>query len=188
MSAFCHRMFVGCAFLVLSGFCAASTRDAAQDTTVVYIVRHADRPDDKDKLTKEGLARADALRWILHAVSLDAVYTTDYRRTRRTVEPTATAKGLPIERYGYWGLKKLITKSSQRGKTLLVAGHSDSIPKALEELGFAIAPGLLQVFNDLFVVVLHRDEEGGISGKKLYRLKYAGKPGGEDLCPPKGKN
>lgn len=151
---------------------AARVEENATDTTTIYVVRHAERDEEKDALTTVGLQRAEALRWVLHAVPLDAVYSTSTRRTRETAGPVAEAKHLVIEDYDGRKLVQTVTNIKHRGRTILMVGHSDTIPNALRRLGFNLEARLLAGNDDLFVIILHWDQNGELKGKDLYRLKY----------------
>ena len=60
MKTFHGSLATGCMLFALPGLCVASNRDAAVDTTTVYIVRHAEKPSDgRDELTEQGKERAD---------------------------------------------------------------------------------------------------------------------------------
>lgn len=72
---------------------------AGTDCWTLYATRHAEKEDEGEDpaLTVEGQARAEALATRMAEVPLVAVYATDLIRTQQTVQPTATAKGLPVE-------------------------------------------------------------------------------------------
>jgi len=101
------------------------------EVTTYYLIRHAEkiRLDDTDQnpsLTEEGLERADAWREIFSNVDLDAVYSTDYLRTKLTAKPTADSKKLPILLYDSKDIYSDSFKLETRGKTILVVGHSNT--------------------------------------------------------------
>ena len=106
--------------------------------TTLFLVRHAEKAGDGSAdpaLTPAGAARADELAYILEYVKLDAIYSTPYVRTRQTVLPTAKEKGLEVKLYspGDKGfLKKVLLAFS--GGTVLVVGHSNTIPGLANEL------------------------------------------------------
>ena len=68
----------------------------------LYLVRHAEKDLSTDEfgdpdLTSCGRQRSEQLRNFLSDVKLDAVYSTDYIRTKKTAQPTASSKGLKIK-------------------------------------------------------------------------------------------
>ncbi|UNK50467.1 histidine phosphatase family protein [Lysobacter sp. S4-A87] len=116
--------------LALLAGCASTPPPA----TTFILVRHAEKVPDGSKdpeLTPAGLARADALAVRLADVPLDAVYSTDFRRTRQTAAPTARGHGLQVISYD---AKEPAADFSSRlkrehsGQTVLVVGHSNTVP------------------------------------------------------------
>jgi len=68
---------------------------------VFYLVRHAEKVlDQRDPdLTPAGYKRADDLAARLASVPLSAIYSSDYKRTRQTAAPVATAQDVTITLY-----------------------------------------------------------------------------------------
>lgn len=146
--------------------------------TVVYIVRHAEKigeSADAD-LSSAGRERAKVLEWMLHDVPLDAIYSTDVPRTTSTVAPIAHAKGLSVSLYKRsTGELAPIIRRQYRGKTLLICGHSDTIPSLLQELGVSIEEKVLEGFDNLFILGLTIDRSDGTTSASLQRLHYPGR-------------
>ncbi len=167
-------LLIGASALAGLGVSRSADHEAAT-TTVVYIVRHAEKVDasaDAD-LSETGKSRAAVLKWTLKDVPLDAVFSTNVRRTRKTVEPVAKANRRTIETYlARPGELARIINDRYRGKTLLVCGHSNTIPRLLGELDVGIKEKLLAGYDDLFIVVLHWDESNKLAGTTLQRLHY----------------
>lgn len=113
---------------VLLLFCATSSY--AQTTFI--LVRHAEKEanpvDPKDPfLSAEGQQRAQSLAKLLDRQTLDAIFSTNFNRTKNTVDPVAKAKGINIQTYESFkegDLEKLKTS----GGTILICGHSNTIP------------------------------------------------------------
>ncbi|HRG79877.1 MAG TPA: phosphoglycerate mutase family protein [Cyclobacteriaceae bacterium] len=114
-------------FLVLLTFSIAE----AQPTTFI-LVRHAEKGNDGTKdpdLTDAGSQRAQVLANMLNKTQVDAIYSTAYKRTRNTVTPLATAKGLsvlPYEAFKTDEIDQILKKHT--GGTVVIAGHSNNIP------------------------------------------------------------
>jgi 2,3-bisphosphoglycerate-dependent phosphoglycerate mutase len=112
---------------------AASLQGKAQQITTFILVRHAEKVMDGSKdpaLTEEGNARAGRLQLLLTKSSVDAVYSTPYKRTRATVEQVALAKGVAIRDYEPQKEAAIDEMLKQHeGKTILVSGHSNTIPE-----------------------------------------------------------
>ena len=56
----------------------------------------------------------------------DAIYSTDYNRTKLTAKPTATSKNLPILLYNPNMMYSEAFQNNTKGKTVLVVGHSNT--------------------------------------------------------------
>ncbi len=125
--------------------------------TTLILVRHAEKSDDGTSdppLTAEGEIRARQLAYQLHHIPLDAIFSTPYQRTRQTVLPTAREKNLEVRLYqpddsGF--LDRMLQEYS--GKTLLIAGHSNTIPVLVNRLLGRDQYPLLDdhVYDNLFI-------------------------------------
>ncbi|HZY81398.1 MAG TPA: phosphoglycerate mutase family protein [Cyclobacteriaceae bacterium] len=104
---------------------------SASAQTTFILVRHAEKentPGDKDPmLTKEGQARAQSLVHLLDKQKIDAIYSTNFNRTKNTVQPLADTKGVTIQTYQSLNLEELLAKHN--GKTVVICGHSNTIPQ-----------------------------------------------------------
>jgi broad specificity phosphatase PhoE len=111
----------------------------AQEVTTYYFIRHAekqrgDATDRNPHLTFDGYKRADNWKKVFEYVPLNAVYSTDYNRTKETAKPTADAKSLPILLYDP---SKMYSESFQfntKGKHVLVVGHSNTTPAFVNKI------------------------------------------------------
>ena len=66
---------------------------------------------------------------MLKKTQVDAIYSTAYKRTRNTVSPLATAKGLPMSDYEAFKtgeIDQMLKKNA--GGTVVISGHSNNIP------------------------------------------------------------
>ena len=112
---------------------ALALESQGQQVTTFILVRHAEkeRDDSKDPvLSAEGNARAKRLQVLLDKTTIHAVYTTPYKRTRATIEPMAQAKGLAILEYEPQREAAIDAMLKEYvGKTVLVSGHSNTIPE-----------------------------------------------------------
>ena len=134
--------------------------------TMVIVVRHAEKSTDDPKdpsLSEQGQARADKLAVILKDAHVTAAYTTQYKRTKLTALPAATQSGLSVEvrdatrenanTYTADLLKEIQKK--HRGKTVLVVGHSNTVPEIVKQLtGVDIAPIGENEFDRLYLITL----------------------------------
>jgi phosphohistidine phosphatase SixA len=134
-------------------------------TSHIYFVRHAEKLDESEDppLTQAGSQRANDLKDRLLNAGIDSIFATRYIRVQKTVEPLATALGEPISTYGTdttyqfaQALKKI------KGKDIVVAGHSNTIPEMILLLtGDSVTIGH-QDYDNLFIVKM----QWGIFGKK----------------------
>ena len=110
----------------------------AECITTLFLVRHAEKAAsiwEDPGLTLAGTARADELAYIMKDIKLDAVYSTPFKRTKQTVLSTASDKGLKVIHYKP-GDKAFLHKVLQAfpGGSVLIAGHSNTIPGLVNEL------------------------------------------------------
>jgi broad specificity phosphatase PhoE len=98
--------------------------------TTFILVRHAEKEatgaDPKDpNLTKDGEARALSLVKLLEKQNIDAIYSTNFNRTKNTVKPLADSKNLEVQIYDK---QPDIEKLKIKGGTIVICGHSNTIP------------------------------------------------------------
>jgi len=109
-------------------------------TTTIYLVRHAekntsDANDQDPDLTAAGLKRANDLKAYLNGITIDAFFSTPYKRNQKTLAPLA--QGRPIQFYEAQDYEKLRQRilNEFRGKTILIVGHSNTLLPMIEALG-----------------------------------------------------
>ena len=110
--------------------------EAAADS--IYLVRHTDR-GRSDFLLESGWSQALSLANALDKAPINHIYVTEYPRTQQTASIVARAKGIspvvvPANSAG--DLAKALCEHPD-GDSILVVGHSHTIPSMLAELGFA---------------------------------------------------
>ncbi|MEI9920353.1 MAG: phosphoglycerate mutase family protein [Bacteroidota bacterium] len=98
--------------------------------TTFILVRHAEKDNGKDNpaLSAEGKQRALALAKLLEKQKIDAIYSTDFNRTKETVRPLADSKGLQITIYD-----RQPDLAGLKG-TIVICGHSNTIPALANKL------------------------------------------------------
>lgn len=109
----------------------------AQNSTTVFLVRHAEKVDQSrdPELSLPGKARAVRLMELLQEAGIDKVYSTSYIRTNETVRPLAEKLNLEIEEYKPFDQEMVnALKSDFKGKSVLVSGHSNTIPALVNQL------------------------------------------------------
>lgn len=120
--------------LALSGFCQNNS-----EKTTYLLIRHAEKdqsnPAEKNPhLNNDGLQRA--LQWsqVFKDVKIDSVYTTNYNRTIETANPTAASHHIKPILYDPTTINYAKFKEKTKGKTILIIGHSNTIPDFVNAL------------------------------------------------------
>lgn len=156
---------------------------ASAPPTVVLLVRHAEKaaqPAANPPLTEAGAARAQALAGVARDAGVTAIITTQYERTRKTAEPTASALRVtpevvdagPLPQHAKAVADQILKHA---GGTVLVVGHSNTIPAIVGALGAPQPKDLCDSeYDQLFVVVI-----GDTGPPRLIRSRY-GAPSAED--------
>ena len=120
--------------VLLTGFFSYSQKEESKTSvSTFYFIRHAekDRSDANNKnphLTEIGVFRAEKWSEVLKNISFDAVYSTNYFRTRETAQPTALKNNLDITIYDPNTIDAPSFLKENRGKNVLVVGHSNTTP------------------------------------------------------------
>lgn len=138
-------------------------REAAMAPTTVILVRHAERatePANDPVITPAGEQRAQALAAALKDAGVQAIVTTQFQRTRLTAKPLADALGLAaevVEARGATHPQEVARTvlSRHAGKTVVVVGHSNTVPAIAAALG-APGPGEIAdtTYDNLFIVTV----------------------------------
>ena len=165
-------MLIRCFIVAALTWGLAASRLSGQTTqpTTVILVRHADKADgngDVD-LSAEGRARAEELARVLADAAVTAVYVSDAKRTRQTAAPISKALNVnPIEMPAAADVATDI-RDNHRGDTVLVVGHSNTVPDLIARLGVTDPPGVIppKQYDDLFVVTVTED------AATVLRLRY----------------
>lgn len=146
--------------LILTGCQPASeptTPEDPTDPTTLFLVRHAEKASDGTTdplLTEKGYARARALRDMLYAAGIDAIYSTNFKRTRLTAQPLADTLGIAIQTYppfdSAWTSALAVRHA---GEQILIVGHSNTTPALVNHLAGSNYKQLEEMeYDKLFVV------------------------------------
>ena len=150
----------------------------------VFLIRHAEReqePRQDPPLSKDGVARSQALARLLGSAGIRAILTSQYTRTKQTAEPLATKLGLTVAAFtlkispsnprqiAAESTAEVTNKILERsGESVLVVGHSNSIPDVIKMLGGDVVPAIDErKFDDLFIVTVYAKGKA-----KVVQLKY----------------
>jgi phosphohistidine phosphatase SixA len=160
---------------LLSAALLAATGAAAQahqhgGETTVILVRHAEKAaaapgammTADPPLSPAGEQRARDLAALLRDRHVDAILTTQFERTKMTGRPLAEALHLTAEETPAGGdaaahaaaVAEMI-RTRVAGKTVLVVGHSNTVPKIIAALG---GPALADIcdaaYSNIFTLVI----------------------------------
>lgn len=135
----------------------------------ILLVRHADidlPPASADPpLNEAGRLRAETLAQIIGPAGITAVFTSRFRRTVETAEPTLKLTGLTAREMPP-GVARAAA-AGEFGPLVFIAGHSNTVPAVIAELGVPSPPVIGEAeFDNLFIVTV---TEGGAN---LLALKY----------------
>jgi phosphohistidine phosphatase SixA len=133
-------------------------------TTTYYIVRHAEKESSATMasnsmasdmpLSEAGKQRAEALKDVLQKENIKYIFSTNYIRTKSTVQPLSNAINIAIEFYDQKDACFVRKLKSLDGNVLIV-GHSNTVDDLVNELaGKKEINGDLpdSEYGDLFVV------------------------------------
>ena len=132
--------------------------------TTVMVLRHAEKAgpstDPNPPLTQEGQDRADALAQLVQDAGISAIYVSQYQRTQLTAQPSSDLLQIPWVQIDHQNLNGLSNQilSHHGGETVLVVGHSDTVPQIVDELGGdpLIATIDEGEFDNLFIVTRYQ--------------------------------
>lgn len=120
-------------------FCSAQeTTNNNNKITKIVLLRHAEKVKDGSKdpeLSEEGLIRAERLSLMLSDFAIDKLYATNYIRTKKTLGIISEKKNISITNYNAKNTdfaKNLV--KNELGKTVIIVGHSNTIPKLVNVL------------------------------------------------------
>ncbi|SDD64232.1 Phosphohistidine phosphatase SixA [Algoriphagus faecimaris] len=158
-------------FFTLIGLLSSCTSQNKPKT--IYIVRHAEKQlvDNPDpELAQVGYVRAKKLAQILENQEIKHVFSTDYRRTRMTVQPSAQQAGLEIQSYDPSNHDALVEQLRSLEGNILVVGHSNTVSQLAN---YFVGEG--EKYEDLqdieydFIYEVILEKNGSSVVRKLYR-------------------
>ena len=146
---------------------------SANTITTVILIRHADRdippagtPDfPGPSLNEKGMARSKKLVRVLSTAGIQAVYTSRFARAKMTAKPfLAEHSSLPTVRLAEAAELKDHILTHHAGQTVLVVGHSDTVPKLIALLGGPSLPIIDDCeFDNLFVLVKYSTTKASVT-------------------------
>jgi broad specificity phosphatase PhoE len=159
--------------VLLAAFMLVTVTTTAAAQATIFLVRHAERADGGSMGTTEdpsisaaGRARAKWLATMLKDTKLTEVFATQYKRTQQTALPTAQAQGLTVTTINSDRTASLVERLKGATGTVLVVGHSGSVPEIIAALGITTPVTIDETEFDNFFVVLTGAEP------RLLRFRY----------------
>ena len=127
--------FVAAFLLVAVAACATASADEPVRPNY-YVMRHLQKATGDDPgLTEEGHRNAARLADILADDPPSAIYVSSTRRARETAAPLASRLGLAPKTYDPRDTPALIAAVAAEPGTVLIVGHSNTVPEIVERLG-----------------------------------------------------
>ena len=149
--------------LIILGFQSDVGAQKNNEIFTLYLVRHSEKDTSSDNysdppLTQCGEQRSESLSSLLRDVQLDAIYSTDYNRTKNTALPTARSKGLEIKEYNSEKLADFSNLLLESKQDALVVGHSNTTGVLAGLLvGEEIGEFDLDIYNRVYQVVIYEN-------------------------------
>lgn len=135
--------------------------------TKIYIVRHAEKEAGKDPLlTAAGNARAGDLMRYLQNRAVQKIYVSQYRRTQNTADSLRLQLNIDTVHYSADtlcdNLVNAIMEHSDFGKTILIIGHSNTIPQIIRKFGVHDYPygDIADIdYDNLFLITYKKEKQ-----------------------------
>ena len=139
------------------------THLSQNEETTIFLIRHAEKDLSTSKnpdLTLIGEKRAE--NWSNHFsnIEFDAVYSSNFTRTKKTAMPTASKNNLELIIYNPESISAAQFLKENKGKTVLVVGHSNTIPffvnKIIEENMYDEIDE--SIYNHLYKITINEND------------------------------
>jgi broad specificity phosphatase PhoE len=132
----CQRFCLGLTIVFFSFYHLNAQSNS--ETTTLILLRHAEKDTSAvganamqadPPLSMNGIQRSVKLLETLKSYHIDSIFSTNFNRTRNTVLPLATKFGIQIRLYDPKNQAAFANDLQKiEGKTVLVVGHSNTIP------------------------------------------------------------
>ena len=129
--------FMTAAIALLAAACATAVPEAPREEAY-YVMRHLQKgAGDNPGLTEEGQRCAAALARDLAGSRIRAIYASTTRRAQETAGPLGTRTNVAISLYDPRDTAGLVARVQAETGSVLVVGHSNTVPEIVERLGGA---------------------------------------------------
>jgi broad specificity phosphatase PhoE len=174
-----RQVFTAITLLLFCSISLAQLPAGLSAKTKIYVVRHAEKDTGNNpQLTAAGRKRAGDLLHTLQQKNIQRIYTTPYRRTMQTGDSLRLQQNIDTIIYkadttGQGVYDKLLA-SGDGGKTVLIIGHSNTVPRIIRKLGavdFPVADIPDMEFDNLYLITYKKRKV------KVKQLKYGERSG-----------
>ncbi len=148
-------------FVLAPAVSPVRAQGAQPGSTTIILVRHAEKAADPaadPALTAAGAARAETLADFVKDAGVQAVISTQFVRTRTTAAPAAARLSLPVDILDARLTARATADSllaRHRGHTVLVVGHSNTVPAIVEALGAPKPADICDAgYDNVFIVTV----------------------------------
>lgn len=138
------RLFRRLSLPLSLGFAMLAPAAALAEPGAIYLVRHGEKAAGAQdpELTPQGRLRAENVAAILGKAGITAIYSTPTQRTRQTAAPLAQKSGITVQTYDPANPRALVEKVRASDATVLVVGHSNTLPELVRLFGGAPGPDI----------------------------------------------
>jgi broad specificity phosphatase PhoE len=154
------RKFIAVAVIGVAGAIVLGAWRWCGVETVVVLARHADRVAGQapDELSATGVARSQELAHVLQKAGVSAIIHSDTNRAAQSAAPVAAATGITPTVLPAKDFAAIASEvRNHPGGTVLIVGHSNTVPAIVAALGGPQLPDLGdREFDDLLVLTLCR--------------------------------
>lgn len=122
----------------------------------VILTRHAEvvQAGSDPALSSQGRLRAELLAAMLRDTHLEAIFVTEFVRTQQTAQPSADLFHLQPQRIDEGNAAALVDSIRRVSGTVLVVGHSNTVPEVISMLGGPTVQIRETEFDHLFIVTV----------------------------------
>jgi len=149
-------------FVLLSFLLGTPVQGQTQENTIIYLVRHAEKVDNSNDaaLSLAGRKRATLLSKVLSDTKIEHIHSTNFQRTRDTVEPLASLLDIDVQLYNPEYLESFSDKILETPGVHLVSGHSNTTPELVRLLGGQSSPIDDDEYDRLYIIIRSQDQRG----------------------------
>lgn len=133
------RCLIFAAAALLAACATAAPEPVREDA--YYVMRHLQKAEGEDPgLTEQGRSCAARLADELSGIGIRAVFASATRRAQETAAPLGARLGLTAQSYDPRDTASLVARVKAAPGSVLVVGHSNTVPEIVERLG-GVRPG-----------------------------------------------